>query len=291
MQNHATVTDAEKSYFQGSMRSIATESSVLVSSSKYLNHPKLRDLIAQEMLRRNGADLPSTAYIPDVAEILMQLEDWPRVAELFEAEKKRLPEFRDWLDKRQLANFKKDEVKDCAPGTLGAAIHDFLVNSGYDMEFFYAHIEVVNDITFYLRQTAMTHDIEHIVTGFGTTHGGEVALLNANLHSRNRYFCPELAGFINRIQYYLEAKTIMKAGLHYPEGAVLHTEAAYVGATQGRNWKYPLLIAPWREMVDWQITDIQKELGITPVPAPDAFADSCRLVEDAPHMPMMQAAE
>jgi ubiquinone biosynthesis protein COQ4 len=288
------VGQGERDYFNGAIKTVATESSVLVSSSKYLNHPELRNLIVQEMLRRNGPDLPNTAYIPEVAQIVMMLEDFPRIFELFEIEKARLPRFQEWLDKKSLADFKKDDVKDCAPGTLGAALYDFMVNSGYELDIFYREIQVVNDFTYYLRQTALTHDIEHIITGFGPNHGGEVALLTANMHSKVRYFHPELANFFNRIATYLKAKTIMKDGLHYPEAMVVNLEAEYRGAEQGRNWAYPLILCDWRAMVDRQIDDIRKELNITPVPAPDLWADTNRLCnEDDPHWgePMAIAAE
>lgn len=270
----------EREYFNGAIRKIETESSVLVSNSAYLNNSELRHLIAQEMLRRNGPDLPNTAFIPEVAQILMTLEDWGRIMALFEEEKARLPRFAQWCERKSLADFKKDEVKDCAPGTLGAALYDFMVNSGYELDIFYREIQVVNDLTYYLRQTALTHDIEHIVSGFGPNHGGEVALLTANMHSKARYFHPELAAFFNRVQSYLKAKTIMKDGLYYAEAAALNLEAEYQGAVQGRNWTYPLMLADWRGMVDWQIADIRKELGVTPVPAPDLWSDTNRLCDE-----------
>lgn len=288
------VGEGERAYFNGGIKKIETTSSTLVSSSKYLNHPELRGLIAQEMLRRNGPDMPNTAYIPEVAQILMMMEDFSEVIGLFEAEKARLPLFRTWLEKRQLADFKKDEVKDCAPGTLGAALHDFMVNSGYELDIFYREIQVVNDLTYYLRQTALTHDIEHLVSGFGPNHGGELALINANMHAKVRYFDPVLAAFFNRVAIYLKAKTIMKDGLHYPQAMVLNLEAEYQGAIQGRNWKYPIMLAPWRDWADWQIADIREELGITPVPAEGLWADTNRLCnEDDPHYgePLLEAAE
>lgn len=288
------VGEGERAYFNGGIRQVGTESSVLVSSSKYLNHAELRNLISQEFLRRNGADLPNTAFIPEVAQILMMLEDFGQIMMLFEEEKARLPKFKEWCDKRALCDFKKDDVKDCAPGTLGAALYDFMVNSGYELDVFYREIQVVNDLTFYLRQAALTHDIEHIISGFGPNHGGEVALLNANMHSKARYFHPELAAFFNRIPTYLKAKTIMKDGLHYAEAMALNLEAEYQGAVQARNWKYPLMLADWRAMSDWQIADIREELGITPVPAPGLWADTNRLCnEDDPHygMPLAEAAE
>jgi ubiquinone biosynthesis protein COQ4 len=284
----------EREYFNGAIKKVSTESSVLVSSSKYLNNAELRNLVAQEMLRRNGPDMPNTAYIPEVAQILMTSEDFGRVMELFEAEKARLPKFREWCDNRALCDFKMDDVKDCKPGTLGAALYDFMVNSGYELDIFYREIQVVNDLTFYLRQAALTHDIDHIVTGFLPNHGGEVALLTANMHSKARYFHPELANFFNRVATYLKAKTIMKDGLHYPEAMVINLEAEFRGAEQGRNWNYPIMLADWRAMVDWQIADIREELNITPVPGAGLWDGTNRLCnEDDPHYgePMLEAAE
>ena len=291
--NEAKIGDADRAYFNGSIKTVTTDSSVLVSSSRYLNHGPLRALIAQEMLRRNGPDMPNTAYIPEVAAILHELEDMPRIIELFEKEKARLPQFARWLADRHLADFTIAELADCKTGTLGAAIRDFMVNSGYQLDLFFQEVQVVNDFTFYLRQTALTHDIEHMVTGFGPNHGGEVALLTANMHAKARYFHPELSAFFSRIATYLKAKTIMKDGLHYPEAMVLNLEAEYRGAEQGRNWIYPLMLVDWRAYVDWQISDIRKELNITPVEE-GLWLDTNRLCnEDDPQygVPMLNAAE
>jgi ubiquinone biosynthesis protein COQ4 len=237
--NDAKIGDADRAYFNGAIKTIATESSVLVSSSRYLNHGGLRDLIAQEMLRRNGPDLPNTAYIPEVAQILITLENMAEVIGLFEAEKARLPRFREWLEKRSLSNFTIAELEHCQPGTLGEKIRDFMVNSGYQLDLFYQEVQVVNDFTFYLRQTALTHDIEHMVTGFGPNHGGEVALINANLHAKARYFRPEMHAFFSRIAFYLKAKTIMKDGLHYPHAMAINLEAEFVGSEQGAQLGLP----------------------------------------------------
>ena len=54
MATEAQVGAGEREYFNGAIRKIETDSSVLVSSSKYLNNAELRTLISQEMLRRNG---------------------------------------------------------------------------------------------------------------------------------------------------------------------------------------------------------------------------------------------
>jgi ubiquinone biosynthesis protein COQ4 len=278
--SEAKVGAATLDYFNGAIRTVTTDSSVLVSSSKYLNHAGLRALVAQEFLRRNGPDLPNTAFIPQVAQILHELEDMPRIIELFEMEKARLPVFRTWLEERKLSNFSLAEVENSKPGTLGAALRDFMVNSGYQLDLFFQEIQVVNDFTFYLRQTSLNHDIEHMVTGFGPNYGGEIALITANMHSRTLYFHPELAAFFNRVQIYLKAKALMKDGLHYPAGAAVHYEAEYRGGQQARNWKYPIMLAPWRDYVDWQIEDIRRDLNITPITPPELWAETDKFVKD-----------
>lgn len=280
MGTEAIVDDKTRAYFNGAIRQISTESSLLVSNSAYLNHAGLRSLIAQEMLRRNGPDLPNTAFIPEVAQILHEMEDMGRIMELFELEKARLPKFREWLERRQLSDFSLAEVAYCAPGTLGAALHQWMVSTGYQLDLFFQEVQVVNDFTFYLRQTSLTHDIEHMVSGFGPNHGGEVALVTANMHARARYFHPELANFFNRVFAYLKAKTILKDALYYPEALAVNLEAEFRGAEQGRNWKYPIMLAPWRDMVDWQIADIREELGITPVIPAGLWDDTNRLCHE-----------
>lgn len=266
----AQISQADLDYYHGGMRRIETESSVLVSSSPYLNHATLRSLIAQEMLRRNGADVPNTAFIPQVAQILHELEDMPAIFGLFEQEKARLPEFKAWLEGRVLSNFTVEDVTGFAPGTLGSIIYDFLANSGYQIDHFFQGMEVNSDYTFYLKERVFTHDIEHMITGFETDHAGEIALLAANARAFYKYFVPELAAYFNRVGAYLKAKTTMKSGLYYPKAFAVELDAEDIGAAQGRAWKYPLMLIPWRNHLDWQLEDIREEYGITKAP-PSGF--------------------
>ena len=276
----ARVSSADFEYYNGSGPGFTTESSVLISSSPYLNHPQLRALIAQEMLRRNGAELPNTAYIPDVVKILMELEDWPRIFQLFEEEKARLPEFKSWLDGKKVSLFKTEELAGAEPGTLRSVIYDFVVNSGYNMDHFFQGMEIKTDFDFYMKERTHTHDIEHMITGFETNHAGEVALIAANMRALYNYFVPELASFFNRVSSYLRAKTMMKSGLFYPEAVKVELEAEDIGAAQGRNWKHPLFLIPYRDYLDWQVQDIREEFGITNPPKSGEWAWTTAVSED-----------
>lgn len=287
----AEVSQADFDYYNGAIKKIGTESSVLISSSPYLNHAGLRALVAQEMLRRNGPDTPNTAYIPEVAQILHQLEDHAEILRLLEEEKQRLPVFREWLDRRQLADFKVDEVKDCAPGTLGAVIHDFLALSGYNMDHFFQGMKIESDFDFYLKQRTLTHDIEHMITGFETDHAGEIGLLAANARAFYKYFRPELAAFFNRVGAYLKARTVMRSGLFYPEAYKIELDAEDFGAAQGRNWKMPLMLLPYRDMIHRQVADIRAEYGITPTVPSGSWAWTTAVSEDPRETPVAMAAE
>jgi len=274
----AEVSQADFDYFNGAIKTIDTDSSVLVSSSPYLNNARLRALIAQEMLRRNGADVPNTAFIPEVAQIFHQLEDHATLFRLFEEEKQRLPDFKAWLERRQLADFKAEEVKDCTPGTLGAVIYDFLANSGYQNDFFFQGMKI--DFDFYLKQRTLTHDIEHMITSFETDHAGEIALLAANTRAYYQYFRPELAAFFNRVGTYLRAKTMMKSGLFYPEAFKIELDAEDFGAAQGRNWKMPLMMLPYRDLVNTPVSEIRETYGITPTNPPGTWTWTTAIAED-----------
>jgi ubiquinone biosynthesis protein Coq4 len=286
------VSEADFAYYNGGIRKHTTDSSTLISSSPYLNHAPLRTLIAQEMLRRNGPDMPNTAFIPEVAQILHNLEDMPAILRLFEEEKQRLPEFRRWLTEKKQSNFKAEDVKDCAPGTLGAVIYDFLAHSGYNIDHFFQGMKVETDHDFYLKERTFTHDIEHMITGFESNHAGEMALLAANARAFYNYFRPELAAYFNRVGAYLKAKTVMKSGLFYPEAFKIGLDAEDIGAAQGRNWKMPLMLLPYRDMIHRPLAEIRAEYGITPVMEPGVWNWTTAVSEDPREpAPMAMAAE
>lgn len=260
------VSQKDFDYFNGANRKVETESSVLISSSPYLNHSVLRGLIGQEMLRRNGHDLAQTAYIPEVATCLHEIEDTPAVDALIAAEKARNPELAAWFDARKLSDFKEEEVRGFAPGTLGATIHAFVTSSGYQIDYFFQGMPVVTDYDYYKKERVFTHDLEHMVTGFETDFASEIGLVYANLECFFRYFSPELACEFSRMYAFLMAKSVMKTVFYYPAVMPAFLEATRLGVEMGRTWKKPLLMVDWRSHLDWTIPQIREEYAITGSP-------------------------
>ena len=69
-------------YFMRGLQQIETASSRLVSSSKFLNHPDIREYVMQESLRRNGRDMPITYGLPKLFQALYEIRDEKRINEM-----------------------------------------------------------------------------------------------------------------------------------------------------------------------------------------------------------------
>jgi ubiquinone biosynthesis protein Coq4 len=262
-----TMSAIEARYMQGE-REPAT-SSVLTSNSKYLNNPYYRDAFVQQCLRRHGPDLPATYMVPLMMRAISEVTDRAEAARLIAEEKVKNPAFGAWIDNRQRSIFRPEEVRDSRPGTLGAAIRDFMA-AGYNMEFIKQR-EAPSDID-YLRQTrAAFHDIEHLVTGFAANTAGEQALSLCNIATFSRYFTPALAQYLSHANSWVSAGGYMRTSLHYHQVLPTYLEAMQLGIAAGLALKRPLFMESWGDYLDWSLEDIAKHIGFVRGPG-DAWA-------------------
>ena len=246
----------EASYLMGAAEPL--KSSVLISTSKYLNNPLFRDIYAQFGLKRDGHDLPAAYLIPELSRAFGEVTDYAQVFGALAAEKARIPEFAEWLDARFLSNFTPEAVAGCAPGTLGALIHDFIVKSGLDIDFMYTGAPA-NDFEYLVKRRVQNHDIEHMVTGLDPSPVGEIALIVANTVANSNYFQGDFVHELNAYGSILTATSISRAGLHYP--AVLPTllEGMARGHALGAKQKKPFFMIRWEDYLDWQVSAIREE--------------------------------
>ncbi len=128
-----------------------------------LNHPELRSLIAQEMLRRCGADLPEQlAYIPNVVKIMMELEDYPRLTQLSRGrEAAACRNSSSWLDAK-LSILTVDEVKGGEPATPVQVIYDVLARRRLQYRPFLPGHGNPERLRLLPEGAHSHHDIEHI---------------------------------------------------------------------------------------------------------------------------------
>lgn len=262
--------DAEESaYLRGGRSPVA--GSLLLSTSKYLNHPGLRDVVAQMGMKRDGQDVPSAYLIPDFNKAMHELTDYPKLFAEIDAERTRNPEFAQWLDARFVSDLQPEHVKDCAPGTLGHRVHDFISKSGMQIDFMYLG-DPKTDYDYINKRRIQTHDILHMVTGLDPSPVGEIALIVANAASEVAYFGDDnLFGDLNRTGMYLAATSLMRLASHYPAALGALLEGFARGHALGSKQKKPLFMNNWEGYFDWQMEDIREEFSFQDGPADGAW--------------------
>jgi len=256
----------DREYMEGKAKPLSEYGSVMLTSSRFLNSAEMRDVYAQEGLRKDGLDVPATYMVHRAAMAINSLTDDAYVAELLAKEKAKNAELAAWLDKRSLSNFTLDDLKDFAPNTLGGIVHDYLLTNGFDLNHSKRGLVPTDDYSFYLKQKVVSHDIEHIVSGLGPNLIGEHALIACNLKSNYNYFSPELACEITRMSGFLMSTGVMKINLHTPHLMSEYLKAVSIGVKMADGMKRPLILNDWRAYLDWTIEDIRADLGIVGAP-------------------------
>lgn len=251
---------SNRRYMEGEAEPVT--SSVLISNSKYLNDPYYRDVFVQLGLRRYGHDLPTTYLVPKIAKALKEVTDFAEFTALVDAEKKKKPEFAEWLAARTYTVYHREDLVGMKPGTLGHAIWELLGIPGIQMDL-QSELQINNDLDYIAKRRAANHDIEHIVTGFGPNAAGELALGVTNITTCVSYFTPELAHQINAGIVMINSVVMHRTSLHYPAALPIILEATRLAIEMGQTLKRPLLLVKWEDMIDWQLDDIAAHFGIT----------------------------
>lgn len=252
------IAEAEARYLMGEAEPVT--SSILVSSSIYLNNPRFRDVYAQMGLKRDGRDLPSAYLVPEVQRAFVEVTE-PGLAERLLAEERLAkPDLDLWLGARFVSRFDAESLKGFKAGTLGAELHEFIAASGMDVDFMFKD-EASTDLDYLNKRRVQVHDIEHMVTGLDPSPVGEAALIVANIVANEKYFGTALAAELNRFGVFLLSTGLMRAGLHYPRVLPAYLEGIARGRALGERQQRPLFMVRWEDYLDWSIEDIRREFG------------------------------
>ena len=204
-------------YLLRGVNPIATESSVLISSSKYLNNPRLREWVAKILLRRNGPDVPPPAEMHEFCQILDEIRDHDAVEAMFTEERKVNPELDAWFSEGFISTYKIEDFARYAPGSLGGIFYQWTTEGNYEIQIT-PWTEPKTQMEYYNLRSGQTHDFEHILTGGGFNFMGELVpywyrLTNVPKHLRNQ----ALASEVNTIHIFGMLRYTVRTQLHYPE--------------------------------------------------------------------------
>lgn len=247
-------------YLMRGMQAIGTESSVLVSSSPYLNDPRLRDWIATAFLRRSGKDVPTSADAYKMHVILKDILPLDRIEELFTEERKRSPELDRWFSEGFSSNLDKAELLALPPGSLGHVFGRYLVDHGFEVDIV-PRFEPRNQFEYYSLRSGQTHDFEHIVTGGNFDILGELVPYFARLSNVPRFLSAELAGLVNTGQLLGALRLVSRTGLHYPAAFPAVLAAMQAGTRVGEQ-SGPIFMAKYEDVFHLPIAEAREALGI-----------------------------
>jgi ubiquinone biosynthesis protein Coq4 len=260
--------ELDRAYMEGPSRSLDQFGSVIMTSSKWLNSPRFRDVYAQEGLRKTGRDVPPTYMVHQAAMAIAELQPEEEMRVLFDNEVKVNPVFAAWVERRSLCDFTVPELEGYKSGTLGGAIHDYLAGSGFDLNHSKRGLVPSDGYTYMLKQRVVGHDVEHIVSGFGPNPVGEYALIACNLKCYYDFFTPEFASELTRMSGFLFSTGAMKMSLHYPAVMGEFLIATKWGIEMAEGMKAPLMVTDWRSYLDWPMDAVREDLGIRNSPPP-----------------------
>ncbi len=253
----------ETPYLLRGIKPVPTDSSVLVSSSRYLNHPAMRDWVATELLRRNGPDVPTPSGAYKLSFIIKEIQNFAEIDALFEAERKRWPELDRWLSERFVSTYTAADLAKYPKDSVAGLYYEQLTAGNYQINIVPPY-EPKGNYDYWLLRSGQTHDWEHIITHGGFDSLGEVTTGLAKLENIYRHFSTDLACELAVMQYFLSFRFISRTALHYPEvwhetwGAV--DRGRKCGSTSG-----PYVIARYEDVFHLTPAEARKVLGVNNV--------------------------
>jgi len=203
-------------YLMRGRRAMSTASSVLISSSKYLNDGRIREWVTNENLRRNGRDYPMTYGIPALISAVREVQDQQRLEVLFNEARRDWPELDRWFDERYLSNLAKEDLKACPPQSVGGLFYAYLNEQQLEIDII-AKFEPKTSFEYFFLRGVQTHDFMHILGGIGFDYLGETVPAFMKFGNLFKHFTPELAGALNVQNTLLTMPTFTRTLLHYPD--------------------------------------------------------------------------
>ena len=201
---------------------VQTRSSVLVSSSPFLNDYRLREWLSTESLRRNGADYPLLYGIPAMVEAVEQGRDEAKVAALIAAERQRNPALDRWFSERFISTFTLTDLAANPAGSVGRLLFEHMDALGLEPELTPQRMVdpgwvPQSDIGFFTLRFNQIHDFMHVLGEVGFDVISEIwptGVMTGNLFT---HLDPVLAGELLRLNTLTTFPWFIRSMLNYPE--------------------------------------------------------------------------
>jgi ubiquinone biosynthesis protein COQ4 len=255
---------------------VSTGNSTLVSSSKYLNDPRLRDAMATAILRRNGRERRVGWDSTPIVRAYRELRDPGAINALIAAERQRNPELDAWFAARHISTFKRADLARYPENTLGWLFHRYLTDNDFDIELDPnlrrdPSWRPQTDLEYFELRSAQTHDFEHILGGVGFDFLGEVVPFWMRMENYFAHLSPELAGELAVVYSLLILPMQTRTMLHYPRAWTVVSRYIERGIALGRA-AGPFFMARYEDLFELTVPEVRAKLGIPEVEEWDSSA-------------------
>lgn len=255
-----TKNKEELPYLMRAYEPVKTESSLLVSSSPYLNDYRIREWVTSQCLRRNGKDNAQTYGIPMLISAMRDVQPHDRIDELFNEARRDWPELDKWLDERWLSKLRRDDMASCPEGSIGGIWYKQLASANMEVDIIEG-FEPRSSFEYFFMRGVQTHDFMHILAGGGFNYIGEIIPAYLKYGNLFRHFDPELAGLLNAQNTLLTGPMFIRGPLHYPQLFMRMWDLANYAMEVGRN-SDPLFLPRYEDWLDLPLEEARKKFGV-----------------------------
>lgn len=249
-------------YFLKGVRKVPSASSSLVSSSKYLNDPAIREWLALHYLRKNGPDLPTSGDTPNgLVQALHRVRDFEALERLIAAEKEKNPKFRAWLDRKPICRHTIEDFGKYEPGTVGGLYYRYVVDNNFQLNLGWRFPDNDSDRDYILFRSGQVHDFEHIITGGGFNTLGELMPYFTRLSNLHANLSQELAHALFTLYVFGGFRMVFRSALHYPKTWLTVVDLMQRAVKIGLNSEC-ILMAPFEDVFHLTPPEAREVLGV-----------------------------
>jgi ubiquinone biosynthesis protein Coq4 len=256
---------AVNAYLGRGVRKARTESSVLTSTSRWLNSAAIRDIVATWLLRKNGPDFPVEAdHTLGLREAIEDVIPEEEVEALMIEERRVNPTFDAFMDEGFFSRFRNEDFNKYAPGTVGGIIGRQIREFGFDLTLGWDVSKLERPPTnhgFWSLRTGQTHDFEHILVGGQFNSIGEIVVIFAKAASNSMHLSPKLASAVNAYLLFSGFRMISRSLLHYPETWPKVLECLEQGVKVGRA-STPIYAFRYEDVFHLTPAEAQAKFGV-----------------------------
>jgi len=282
MENDKSAVSA---YLGKNIRRANTESSLLASTSRWLNNAALRDILTTWLLRKNGPDFPVEAdHTLGMREATEQIIPPSEIEELMIEERRVNPAFDAFMEEKFFTPFRNNDFDQYAPGTVGGIIGRQIRDFGFDLTLGVDMSKVERPTTnfaYWKLRTGQTHDFEHILVGGQFNSIGEIVVIFAKASNTSIHIGPKLAQALNAYLLFSGMRMVSRSLLHYPETWPKALECLEHGLRVGRA-SAPMYAYRYEDVFHLSPEEARLKLGVRHAVEIDSEHASMIFREEAP---------